>query len=275
MTDRYHPASSAQRSLFGLQFDDVDRVQALDRLDEYIRSGEPHLVFCANVSALVMWRRTPLLRRVYRETDLLTVDGMALYYASRLLRTPVRQSVSGSFLFWDLLGLCESRGYRVFLLGARQEVLGRAESRLARLHPALRVVGSHHGYFSHENELEIAEEIRETNPDVLLLGMSSPLKERFAWTHRERMGVPVALGVGGMFDIAAGLHRRAPAWVQVACLEWLWRMGQEPRRLWKRYATTNSVFLALLARELIRGGAGGVATGGCRPGEERGTGGRP
>jgi N-acetylglucosaminyldiphosphoundecaprenol N-acetyl-beta-D-mannosaminyltransferase len=275
MTDRYRRASPGHRNLLGLRFDDVDRVQALDRLDEYIRSGEPHLVFCANVSALVMWRRSTLLQQVYQETDLLTVDGMALYYASHLLRTPVRQSVSGSLLFWDLLGLCESRGYRVFLLGAQQEVLGRAVSRLARLHPSLRVVGSHHGYFRHENELEVAEGIRQANPDVLLLGMSSPLKERFAWTHRERMGVPVALGVGGMFDIAAGLHRRAPVWVQVACLEWLWRMGQEPRRLWKRYATTNSVFLMLLARELIRAGAGGVPAGGCRSGEERGTGDRP
>lgn len=267
--DRAFP--HGHRNLFGLRFDDVDRSQALGRLEEYIRSGEPHLVFCANVSALVTWRRDPVLQRVYRETDLLTVDGMALNYASRLLRTPVKESVSGSDLFWDLLGLCEDRGYRVFLLGAEPEVLGRVDERLARSHPGLRLVGTHHGYFGPRSEAEVAERIRAVSPDVLLLGMSSPLKERFALDHRERMGVPVALGVGGMFDIAAGLHRRAPAWVQIACLEWLWRLGQEPGRLWKRYARTNSVFLALLARELLRGVADGAAAGSGRPGDGHGT----
>jgi N-acetylglucosaminyldiphosphoundecaprenol N-acetyl-beta-D-mannosaminyltransferase len=239
-------------ALFGLPFDAVDRTEALARITDYVRSGRPHLVFCANVSCLSQWRRDPLLQRVYRQTDLLTVDGMALYYASRLLGTPVPDAVSGSDLFDDVLAAAERAGYRVYFLGARPDVLERAVRRVRQRHPALPVAGWRDGYFGPAEEAGVVAAIRAAAPDVLLLGISSPKKERFAWQHRDALGVPVVLGVGGMFDIAAGLRSRAPAPVRRLCLEWAWRLAQEPRRLLRRYTVTNAEFLLLLARELVR-----------------------
>ena len=217
------------------------------------------MVFTPNVAMLVAWRRSASLQRIYLDTDLLTVDGMALWYASRLLRTPVRESLSGSLLFSDVMSMARAKGYGVFLLGARDDALGAAHRQLAAAYHPVRIVGAHHGYFSMEQGREIADLIRAAQPHILLLGMSSPLKEQFAWSFRHYMNVPLVLGVGGMFDIAAGYRRAAPAWVRVACLEWLWRMAQEPRRLWRRYATTNTLFLWLLARELFRPRAAGPA----------------
>jgi N-acetylglucosaminyldiphosphoundecaprenol N-acetyl-beta-D-mannosaminyltransferase len=239
-------------SLFGLCFDNLSMAEAVRRMDGYVRSGEPHLVFTPNVAMLIEWRRCARLKQIYRDVDLLTVDGMARLYASRLLGRPLTESLSGSSLFFQVMSLASAKGYRVFLLGARRGVLTAARSRLEAAFRPLHIVGTHHGYFGGERGGEVADLIRGARPDILLIGMSSPAKERFAWTFRARMNVPLVLGVGGMSDIAAGCRRAAPAWVRTACLEWLWRLAQEPRRLWRRYATSNTLFLWLLAREVAR-----------------------
>jgi N-acetylglucosaminyldiphosphoundecaprenol N-acetyl-beta-D-mannosaminyltransferase len=114
-------------------------------------------------------------------------------------------------------------------------------------------LGSHHGYFDMENPPEdLIRDIKEKQPKVLLVGMSTPYKEKFVVSNMQEMGVHVSLGVGGMFDIAAGEADFAPEWIRKCCLEWLYRLLQEPRRMWKRYLTTNSVFLWLFFKALIR-----------------------
>lgn len=244
--------SSGKLVLFGLSFDNLPIGEAISRMDNYITSGMPHMLFTPNVAALIQWRRDPRRQRIYYDTDLLTVDGMALVYASRLLGTPVHGSVSGSSLFFEIMSLARTKGYSVFLLGATADVLSEAREQLEKVYHPVRIVGMHNGYFGSERSLEIADLIRDAQPDILLLGMSSPLKEQFAWTYRTHMNVPLILGVGGMFDIMAGRRRLAPGWVRVLCLEWLWRLVQEPRRLWRRYATTNAIFLWLLGGQMFR-----------------------
>ncbi len=177
---------------------------------------------------------------------------MALTYASRLLRTPAREAVIGSLLCFEVLSLARAKGYSVFLLGAETEVLRKARGQLAKCYGSIRIAGMHNGYFGREQDLTIVRCIRAAKPDILLLGMSSPLKEQFAWRYRYQLKVPVILGVGGMFDIIVGCRRLAPSWVRVLCLEWLWRLIQEPRRLGWRYATTNTIFLCWLGHEIIR-----------------------
>ena len=205
-----------------------------------------------NVAVLVESRQDESLRTAWESADLVTVDGMAIYYSSHLLGTPVPEAVSASLLFFELLALARDKGLSVFLLGAEDEVVRAASAWAAATYRPLRIAGVHHGYFEPDRAGEVAELIRRSAPDILLVGMSSPLKERFVQAHRDAMGVPVTLGVGGMFDIAAGRCRLAPKLVRKMCLEWLWRLAQEPRRLWRRYAVTNTVFLGLLLREIAR-----------------------
>jgi N-acetylglucosaminyldiphosphoundecaprenol N-acetyl-beta-D-mannosaminyltransferase len=246
------PSSASSLTLFGLSFDNLSMHDAVYRLDRYITSGIPHMVFTANVSMLAQWRQSQHIQQIYHDSDLVTVDGMALVYASRLLGTPFRAPLSGSLLFYELMSLAQVKGYSVFLLGADADTVRAARRRLEEIYPPVRIVGTHNGYFGIEQSWEIADLIRKANPDILLLGMSSPLKERFAWAYRHYMNVPLILGVGGMFDIMAGRRRFAPNWVRLLCLEWLWRLAQEPRRLGRRYATTNALFICLLAREMFR-----------------------
>lgn len=239
--------------ILGIEFDDLDLPEALETIERYIAERTPRKIFTPNVALLIWARKDPFLRRVYQDCDMVTVDGMAIYYASHLLGTPLKQSLSASLMFFPLLELAEEKGYGIYMVGAREAVLDKAVDNLQKRYPRLRICGSHHGYFDMESPPEeLIEDIRRTAPDILFVGASTPYKERFVDANLEAMNVPVSLGVGGMFDIAAGEAQFAPEWIRRLCLEWFYRLCQEPRRMWRRYLTTNSEFLWLFLQEFIR-----------------------
>ncbi|KKK56248.1 hypothetical protein LCGC14_3066460, partial [marine sediment metagenome] len=121
-----------------------------------------------------------------------------------------------------------NKGYRLYLLGSRETVVEKAVGNLCQKYPGLRIVGWHDGYFDFNQDSDIVNTIRDARPDVLLIGMSSPMKEEFVSKNLHRFNVPVCLGVGGAFDIAAGVRRLAPGWVSKIGLEWFYRLAQEP-----------------------------------------------
>lgn len=241
-----------QVDFLGMAFDRLTMDQAVARIEGFIREGRPRKIFCPNVALFVWARSNPFLRRFYESCDLLTPDGMGIYYASRLLRCPVPEMVSAVFLAFRLLERAAAEGYRVYLLGTKPEILERAVANLRHRYPTLVLAGWHHGYFMPEEEEAVAAAVARARPGLLFLGMSSPRKEEFADRYLERMGVPVTLGVGGTLDVIAGVYRLAPGWMRRAGLEWFYRLLQEPRRMWKRYATTNSVFVWLVVRAWVR-----------------------
>jgi len=140
-----------------------------------------------------------------------------------------------------------ARGYRVYCLGATEEVSKLITERIARDYPGIVLAGRHHGYFNDAAEPQIVEAIRASNADILFVAMSPPKKEIFLARWFDRLDVPVCHGVGGAFDVFAGKTKRAPARWQKLGLEWLYRVVQEPRRMWKRYLVTNAVFCWMLA----------------------------
>lgn len=205
-----------------------------------------------NAAKIVSLRSDPSLRAVVAGSELVTADGQAVVWASRLLRDPLPERVAGIDLMNELFGLAEKEGYRVYLLGATEDTLARAGEHLVERFPRLEIVGSHHGYFADAESPELCEKITMTRSDILFVAMSSPRKELWLAEYGRELGVPVIMGVGGALDVTAGDVRRAPRWLQVLGLEWAYRFLQEPRRLWRRYLVTNTRFIALVARELIR-----------------------
>jgi N-acetylglucosaminyldiphosphoundecaprenol N-acetyl-beta-D-mannosaminyltransferase len=154
-----------------------------------------------------------------------------------------------------MMGMLErgtQRGYRVYCLGASADILERVVARIAREFPGVNVVGSHHGYFTDAEEAAIASDVARSRPDILFIAMTSPKKERFLSKWSPQLDVPVCHGVGGSFDVVAGYVQRAPERWQRLGLEWLYRVKQEPRRLWKRYLTTNSAFVMMVVSALAR-----------------------
>jgi len=189
---------------------------------------------------------------VIDDCELVTADGQAVVWAARLLGQPLPERVTGIDLMDALLAAAARSSHGVFLLGARPDVLARAERAIGLRYPGVRIVGRHHGYFGRDEEERVVASIAEADPDLLFVALETPTKELFLARNRERVATPFVMGVGGAFDVLAGARRRAPRLMQRLGLEWLYRLAQDPRRLARRYVVGNSRFIWLVARELVR-----------------------
>jgi N-acetylglucosaminyldiphosphoundecaprenol N-acetyl-beta-D-mannosaminyltransferase len=238
--------------LLGTHLDPVTFERALELVDEAVTSRQPMLNASINASKVVRVQRDAELRAAIDACELVTADGVPVVWAARLLGHEVPERVNGTDLMEALFARAEERGWTVFLLGSREDVLASARRTLAQRHPRLRIAGSRHGYFAAEEEDEVVAEIAAARPDILFVALQTPEKELFQARHREDLGVPFVMGVGGSFEVLAGLRRRAPRWAQRSGLEWAFRLAQEPRRLLRRYLVGNARFVGLVLRELAR-----------------------
>jgi len=245
-------AGRPQCELFGLSIDAVTMDQAVARCTDAIDHGEHLAIGVVNAAKIVAMRRNAGLRSAVAGSGMVLADGQSVVWASRLLRAPLPERVAGIDLFMQLLGEAERSGYRVYFLGAKPDVLAQVIDEVGRRFPQLPVAGSHDGYYQTGQEAEIAEDIRRCQTDILFVGMSSPRKELFLDEWGTATKARVVHGVGGSFDILAGVTRRAPQWYQDHGLEWLYRAQQEPIRLGPRYLTTTLSFIALVGREMLR-----------------------
>lgn len=246
-----HPEPQ-RRLLFGLSVDGIGMDEAVDRCRQAVQTRSPLLIGVINAAKIVNLRSDPALRDALLDCNMLLADGQSVVWASRLLGRPLPERVAGIDLFVELLDLAHRQHRSIYLLGAKPEILAALERQVARRWPGLKLAGSHHGYFNDTEATQIAADIRAAKPDMLFLGMASPKKEIFLGRFQHMLDVPVLHGVGGSFDVLAGLTKRAPlAWQRLG-LEWAYRLLQEPRRLWKRYLVTNSAFIALTLREAVR-----------------------
>jgi N-acetylglucosaminyldiphosphoundecaprenol N-acetyl-beta-D-mannosaminyltransferase len=237
--------------LLSLSFDAVTMENAAVRCLEFCRAPRTsHTVITANASHLCMMRHDPELALACRTAQLTVADGMSVVWALRASGQPAPERVAGVDLMARLLAVAGEHRLRVYLLGARREVVTALVERSRVQHPGIEIAGRD-GYFGLDDHLGIIEEIRASRAHILFVGMPSPFKEIWCERHRHRLDVPVMMGVGGSFDVLAGFIRRAPDWAQRLGLEWFWRLLMEPRKLWKRYLTTNTEFIWLAGREVV------------------------
>lgn len=240
-----------KQEILGIPIDALTMEKVLDRVDTAIGSRDRLQIGVVNAAKLVHMRRDPTLRADVLSCNLILADGVPVVWASRLLGRPLPERVAGIDLMLGMLHHGNQHGYRIYCLGASENVLAAAVARIIAEYPRVEVVGRHHGYFTSQEEPGLVAAISDSKPDILLVGMTSPKKERFLARWGDQLGVAVCHGVGGSFDVLAGKVRRAPpAWQRLG-LEWLYRVKQEPRRLWRRYLITNSRFCGLLAVELL------------------------
>ena len=235
--------------LFGVPIDNLTLAETVDRIEEMIRSGGTHQHVVVNVDKIVKLQRDPQLREAIRDCDLINADGQPIVWASRLLGQPLKERVTGIDLFGALVERCAQRGFRPFFLGAREEVVQTMAGVLKAQHPRLQLAGWRNGYWINEEEASVVAQVKQARPDVLFVALSSPKKEIFLRRWKAELQVPFVMGVGGTFDVVAGLVKRAPGWMQRCGLEWLYRLIQEPRRMWRRYLVDDMAFLAMLWRE--------------------------
>jgi N-acetylglucosaminyldiphosphoundecaprenol N-acetyl-beta-D-mannosaminyltransferase len=243
------------RRILGVEVHAATMAQVLDLCSRAIRGRTPLSIGVVNAAKLVHMQGERELCEAVQSSDLVLADGMSVVWASRLLGRSLPERVAGIDLFERLLGLAEDAGYSVYVLGAEPAVLEAAVRVVRQRHPRLRIAGSHHGYFSAAEEPALVERIAASRPDLLFVGMSSPKKEIFLARWGARIAAPVCHGVGGSIDVMAGKVRRAPGVWQKVGMEWLYRVLQEPRRLWRRYLVTNTQFLWMVLRDLAGRGS--------------------
>jgi len=256
-TATLNPASPASpgapvRDLFSIPVHAMRMEEVLDRVDETIARRGGLQIGVVNAAKIVNMRRNDVLRRSVLSSDLILADGISVVWASRLLGRPLPERVAGIDLMMGMFRRGNERGYRLFCLGATDDVLDKVSARLSADFPNLRLAGRQNGYFHEEEEAAIAGRIAAAAPDILLVAMTSPKKEKFLARWSDRIGVPVCHGVGGSFDVYAGMVLRAPERWQRLGLEWLYRLKQEPRRLLRRYMVTNTLFCAMVVFELLK-----------------------
>jgi N-acetylglucosaminyldiphosphoundecaprenol N-acetyl-beta-D-mannosaminyltransferase len=225
--------------MLDVQFDRVTLDETVERIDEMVQSGEPHYLVTPNVDFLVQARRDTQLRQILLDSHLVLCDGTPLVWASHWLGNPLPERVAGSDLAPRIIQLAAEKRYRVFFLGASPDANEQAVANMRPKYPELEI--SHYSppfrplaEMDHE---EICQRIRAAQPQILFVAFGCPKGEKWMAMHYASLGVPVMISVGATIDFLAGRVKRAPMWMRRGGVEWIFRMSQEPRRLFRRYAS--------------------------------------
>ena len=241
-------------------FHNVTMQEAVSQIVQMVQqAGQPHYVCTGNLDHLVTLNHDPEFRAIYEQADLTLADGKPIVLLSRLAASPsqpaLKERVTGSDLFWELARVSETNGLRLFFLGGASCAADLAKAAVLRRYPAAQVCGTYcppFEIFSTEEEQDrIRETVQAAQPDILLVGFGAPKQEKWIAANKATLNVPVCIGVGGSFEMAGGVVKRAPKWMQEWGLEWAYRFLQEPTRLWHRYFVRDLPFLVKLVSRTL------------------------
>lgn len=219
--------------------------EVIPEIKNFILSGSHHQVITANSLMLRAASDNARLKEIFARSALVVPDSIGMLLAGKILGHSLQERVPGIDLMYRIFALCQKEGYSVYLLGAKPGVSAQAAEHIRKQFPGIKITGTHHGYFDGQEEFRVIEEIKKLKPKVLFVGLNIPRQELWIAEHLSALAVPVAIGIGGSLDVISGRIKRAPAAMQKAGLEWLWRTIVEPWRvkriillpvfLWKVY----------------------------------------
>ena len=248
--DRSHRLSdTVPVSVCGVPVHALTLAESIAAADELIADGRPHQHVSVNAAKIVRAQRDSELARIIRSCELVNADGQAVVWAGRMLGRPLPERVTGIDFMLALWERAARERYRVFLLGAEPAVVRRVAA--IATSRGVDVVGYRDGYWSDEQEPKVVAAVRAARPDLLFLAVPTPRKEYFLARHLTDLNCGLAVGVGGSFDVVAGIRARAPRWMRRVGLEWSFRLMQEPRRLFVRYLIGNTAFVLLVLRDVV------------------------
>lgn len=245
--------------ILGVPVDPFSMEQTIHRANDLLDEGIFAHLIGVNADKVLQAKDDASVKAALERCELVNADGASMLLAARWLNVPIPERVAGIDLMDELCTLAARRGSAVYLLGAKPNVVADARLNLQKKHPALNVVGIRDGYFGEEEYVAVGAAITKLNPAIVFVGITSPKKEILIESFRDQGLTGLFVGVGGSFDVVSGHIPRAPGWVQRLHCEWLFRMLQEPRRLFKRYLVGNTRFLILLGREKLKFGKGRTA----------------
>jgi len=255
-----------QVNILGASIDNVTMDDAIERINSFITSDGSHQVVTVNLDFLRLAHESNEFRGIINSSDMAVADGMPLIWASRMMGAPLPERVTGVELVDRMCELAARKGYSIFLLGGASGVAAGAADVLQARYPGLRVAGIYSPPmgFGDDEDQKMVEMIREAKPDMLFVAFGAPKQDNWIAAHQQELGVPVAVGIGGVFNFLTGRTRRAPSWIQRTGMEWFYRVAQEPTRLWRRYFLMDMPIMALMLLMVLqtrmRGAAQPVGT---------------
>ncbi len=244
---------SERTRILNAEFDRVTLDEMVEKVFTHVRSAQRGWVCTVNVATLMMMRTDPWLQGFVDRAAFVVADGQPLVWSAPAFGARLPARVTGIDLVDALSQRAQHEGFRVGLLGSERSVVESVVERLSQLYSRLRITYFGDGFFTPDDAPARADAIRKAGVDILFVGMGTR-QEHFIDEQWERLAVSMAIGVGGSFDVLAGRLARAPKLLQRVSMEWAFRLAQEPRRLWKRYLVTNSQFIYLLGRQLMKNG---------------------
>ena len=232
--------------------DNLTMKQTIKEIEEIITQKKPTQHVVINASKIVLMEKDHNLNSIVNECPIINADGASIILAAKFLRIPLRERVTGIDLFQELLKISNKKKYRVFLFGAKEHVVLKVKKFIEKTYPMISIVGYRNGFFSESEEAEIVSQISMSKADIVFVAFSSPKKEYWINKYLIEMNAPFVMGVGGSFDVIAGVTKRAPLWMQKFGLEWFYRFIQEPRRMWRRYIIGNLIFIYLIIKYKLK-----------------------
>ncbi len=217
-------------TILGVPVDAITMGEAVARIDSFIEKRTPVLVATANAEMLMRATHDGALRRILQGAAMVTPDGAGTVWAAHHLGHAMPERVAGYDMVQELMREAPAKHRRIFFFGSAPGVADKAKKKAEQLYPGIEIVGTRNGFFTAADEPAIIEEIKAAHPDILLAALGVPKQEKWLAKHLGELGVPVAIGVGGTFDVMAGIMKRAPRWMQRAKLEWLFRGMMQPKR---------------------------------------------
>ena len=218
--------------------------ETITEVEKIIKAGKPTQHVVIKALKVNLMNENAELQKIVNACPLINADGASIVWAAKKLGVPLTERVAGIDLFENLVKLAAEKGYKIYLFGAKEEVVQKVKKIFEEKYPTLQIVGVRNGYFTEADEPEIVKNMAESGADMMFVAFSSPKKEFWVNKYLNDLNIPFVMGVGGSFDVVAGVTDRAPKWMQDHGLEWFYRFIQEPRRLWNRYVVGNWKFVA-------------------------------
>lgn len=241
-----------KQSLLNTRVNSVTITEAVDAIEQWVRSGTKAYVVPINVDVVMKIEHDPYLKTIVDEADMVLTDGMPLVWISKYYRRPVKEKVSGSDLVPALCQMAAEKGYTLFILGGKDGVAEQAKYNLEQQFPGVRIAGTMAPPLGFENDPQELDRIRnsicEADPDLLIVCLGCPKQEKFIYENIRQYSARVSVCAGATVDFLAGNVKRAPKWMSDHGLEWFYRFTQEPRRLFKRYFVDNVKILSLISK---------------------------
>ena len=241
------------REVIGSPIDTVTWSQALERLSSWAAAGQSRYVCICNVHSVVTARQDEVFAKIIREADMATPDGAPVAWLMRRLGSLGQERINGPDLMWRYCAEAARRDESIYLYGGQQSTLDILQRTLLAHFPGLKIAGAYSPPFralTPEEDTAVVEAIKASGAGTVWVSLGCPKQEKWMAEHRGRINA-VMIGVGAAFDYHAGTIQRAPRWMQRNGLEWLHRLCSEPRRLWKRYLVTNTLFIYYAGRQLF------------------------